>query len=338
MSEKIKVGILGCGDYLRWQSEGMKASERIEVTKLYDPRKAEAEKYAGILGGTAVGSDDEIFSDSSIELVCLFVPPWIRRGLVEKAVAAGKHIVTTKPLGATLDDCQAMLEATEGKVKAGVFYSRTGNAAIETYKTIFESGKIGNLALYKQDWIHHYPEWNTWAIDPEKNGGPFMDAMIHNLNSARYLMGRKAIAATYFSDNHAHPELTCGDTEFLKLDFENNGSAHLFITWAADLAVHSKEGNDREHIDILYMVTDQGWRLTQNWSDDGLVITASRDGTTKAWPAEGLPQTPYDGMVEAIANDTELPQTVPSIREAYEDIKIVREIEKQQGMRTSLSF
>jgi len=38
----------------------------------------------------------------------------------------------------------------------------------------------------------------------------------------------------------------------MKLDFTENDAAHLFITWAADLALYCEEGNDREHIDLFY--------------------------------------------------------------------------------------
>ncbi len=100
--------------------------------------------------------------------------------------------------------------------------------------------------------------------------------MIHNLNLSRYLMGRPVTGATFFSEKLAHPNLTCADTEALKLQFAGNGSALLFITWAADLAVFSTDGNDREHIDIFYLVTDQGWRITKEWGEGGAQIAASR--------------------------------------------------------------
>jgi hypothetical protein len=80
-------------------------------------------------------------------------------------------------------------------------------------------------------YLHHDPQWNTWALDRDKNGGPFMDAMVHNLNIARYLMGRPMTACTFFSDSHAH-QLPCADTEAMKCDFADNG-ATLFDAFAA---------------------------------------------------------------------------------------------------------
>ncbi len=335
MNNPIQIAIIGCGDYVnRWESGTINNSKKVKVKSLFDINRKQAEKLNTKLNGNIVDSVEEIFNDNEIDIVCLFVPPWIRKELILKAVKAGKHIITTKPLAASIDDCNEMVDAVENSnLKCGVFYGRSGNAEIETYKKIFDSGEIGNLALYKQDWIHHYPEWNDWATDSEKNGGPFMDAMIHNMNTSRYLMNRAVTNCTLFSDNHAH-NLKCNDTEFMKLDFSGNGSAHLFITWAADLEVFSKDGNDREHIDIMYMVTDQGWRLTTN----GATVEASRNGEKKSWEIEDLETTPYDAVAESIGKNIDLPSDIPNIRMAAEDIRIMRTAEKEEGQKIEIDF
>ncbi len=329
---KLNVGILGCGDYLRWQIPGLKSSENVEVKKLFDPRSEMSGKYAKELGGEAVSADDDIFNDDGIDIVMPFVPPWIRKVVVEKAVNAGKHILTTKPLAPSIEDCEAIAEMIGDKVRAGVMYGRTGSTEVETYKKIFSSGEYGKLALFKQDWIHHYPQWNDWALDPEKNGGPFMDAMIHNLNIARYLMGRKETALTFFSDKHAHPDLTCSDTDFLKLDFEGAGSAHLFITWAADLEVTSTEGNYREHHDNKFMVTDKGYYVTTE--KEGIQV--SKEGDRKTIPMEKIDGTVFDRFADAVMNDTPNPSDVPTVEEAVTDINIIRTGMANVGAKVSL--
>jgi predicted dehydrogenase len=263
----------------------------------------------------------------------------VRKGLFLKAVAAGKHVIAVKPLGPTVAECAEMVRAAEAAdVRCCVQYRRTGGAIFETYKDIFESGEIGKLAVFRQDWLHHYPQWNDWATDPKKNGGPFMDAMIHNLNIARYLMGRPATHCTYFSEDYAHPGLACNDTELMKLDFADGGTALLFITWAADLAVYSTEGNDREHIEVLYMITDQGWRLTEEDRDEGHAIVASREGEERVFPPRPMPATFYDRFAEAVASGGDLPRDVTDMRMAYEDVKLLRDAESKQGVRSAVDL
>jgi predicted dehydrogenase len=336
MNRAHQLGIIGCGDFLRWQADSIKKSKRIAVRALFDTDRGRAQKYAGQLGGRVADSAEGIFADPAIDVVALFVPPWVRRGLIAQAAKAGKQIITTKPLGPNTADCRAMVAAVKkARVRCGVFYRRTGNAGIELYKQIFDSGKFGKLALYKQDWIHHYPAWNTWALDPKKNGGPFMDAMIHNLNIARYLMGARPTAATFFSQSHAH-RLPCADTEFMKIDFGPRRSAHLFITWAADLAVYSTAGNDREHVDITYMVTDRGWRLTEGWENGKFTVTASKDGKQEKFTAPVLPRTPYDEFVRAVEARDRFGGGVVDIVEAAQDIQILGQVGRKTGRQTHL--
>jgi len=323
MNKTLTMGILGCGDFLRWNEKAVTGSARVRVKSLFDPDRKRAEKYAAALGGAAVADEAAVFNDPAIDLVCLFTPPWIRRGQVERAAAAGKHILTTKPLAPTAADGAAIVKAVTGaKVRCGVLYSRSGDAWMGTVKSLLEGGRFGRLALYRQDWIHHYPQWNNWALDPKKNGGPFMDAMIHNLNAARYLMGRPVRRATFFSDRLAHPALTCADTEAMKLDFES-GAALLFITWAADLAVWSTEGNNREHIEHFYLVTDAGWMLTKASKDGSPRVRATREGQEEWIDVKAYPATSFDAFAGAIATGGPNPSNLPTADDACEDLRLL---------------
>jgi len=344
MDKKYTLGIIGCGDFLRTQTGQLKDSKLISVRALFDPIRERAENFAKTLGGKAVGSADAVLNDPDVDIVGIFVPPWLRKDLLLAAIKNKKQILATKPFVSTIADCAEILDAFdtnnstggapghESKINCGVIYSRAGSALVETYKKIFESGEVGKLILYKQDWLHHYPQWNDWATDPARNGGPFMDAMVHNMNIAEYLMGRPAVKCAFFSDRHAHPDMACADTEFMKLDFAGGGSAHLFITWAADLEVYNTDGNYREHIDIKYMVTDKGWRLTDGVADGIHAVTASREGKTLKWPVERMEKSLFDRFALFLSGDAPWPSDISGVRESVKDIQIIRTAYENNGI------
>jgi predicted dehydrogenase len=320
------IGIFGCGDFLRRQADSLEKSKAVRVVALHDPDQARTQEFASRFGSRVVAEPDGIFADESIDLVGLFVPPWIRRDLFLKAAAAGKHVIATKPFGSTTADCQEMCAAAARTgIKAGVIYSRTEDPFMEAARDLLASGRLGRLALYRQDWIHAYPQWNSWATDPEKNGGPFMDAMIHNLNAACYLMDRPVGKSTFFSDRLAHPAMKCADTEAMIVNFVGGGVANLFITWAADLATYSRDGNDREHIDLFYLVTDKGWRITKEWRDAGQVAIASREGKQEVIPCSPSRHTPYDAFAAHI-DGAAFPRVLANLAEAARDIALVRRV------------
>ena len=334
----MKLGILGCGDFLRWQEGALGASQRVQVKAVYDPNRERAEKWAQRLRAEAVASEDAILTDPEVDVVSLFVPPWLRQDLFVRAADHGKHLLPTKPLGHTPEACDAMVEAVvRNGVRCGVIYRSAGNPWFDTVKSLLEEGRYGRLALFRQDWLHHYPQWADWALDPEKNGGPFMDAMIHNLNIARYLMARPMKTATWFSDTLSHPDLPCPDTESLRVDFEGGGVAQLFISWAADLAVHSTEGNFREHIDVLSLVTDRGWHITEETRDGQAFVRVSRLGEDK-WIEPGpLSGTHYDRFADAVESGEPNPRDLPDVESAAEDVRLIRSFAGQSFARRELS-
>jgi predicted dehydrogenase len=325
-----KIGIIGCGDFLRWQEAAIRASQGCVVSMVFDLDPEKAAQWAVSFEAVAARSAEEVMASGDVDVILLFVPPWIRKDLLMKAAGRHKAILTTKPLAPTFADCEAMLAACD-ETMCGVIYNRTENAEIEALRRVLQEGRYGRLALYKQDWIHHFPQWNDWATDPDRNGGPFMDAMIHNLNIARHLMGSDVMGGFFASNNHAQ-SLRCRDTEFMKVDFEGGGAAHLFITWAADLKVFGTEGNFREHIEQLFMVTDQGWLITKAAVQDRAPVGGDpnaggwlfrRDGETVRVPPVPVPNV-YDAFITHWEGRGPWPDTLVSLKEAAEDIRIIR--------------
>lgn len=293
IDKTYQAALIGCGDYLRWEVDKLNSSKYFKVKKTFDLDQAKSKSIAQKLQAETVDSAEAIFNDKNIDIVMLFTPPWVRTDLFQQAIDAGKHIITTKPLANNLEQAQKLVDIVGDKVNCAVFYGRTGDAAVEKLKQILDSGEIGQLSLYKEDWFHHYPTWNDWATDPAKNGGPFMDAMIHNLNKSCYLIGDEVSSLTFFSENHAQ-DLACNDTEMMKVDFKNGASSYLFISWAADLPVFDLSGNDREHIGLCQQITNKGWWIEEGEVDGQYSIIARKEKEIKSWPVNDLELTPYD--------------------------------------------
>jgi hypothetical protein len=96
--------------------------------------------------------------------------------------------------------------------------------------------------------------------------------------------------------------------------------------------VTSTEGNYREHIDITYFVTDKGWRVTF----EGAEIVASKDGHKKTFPYQALPGTTYDRFIQSLEAQSPMPRDFADVREAAEDIRIIRTGERNKGQRVGL--
>jgi predicted dehydrogenase len=312
-----RAGLLGCGDFTRIQTPGLLRSERVKVTRVYDPNPEAAKVASERLGAAVADSAEAILQDPAIDIALIFTPPFTRRALVEQAVAAGKKIITTKPLASTLEDARAISDATKDG-RCLVIYKRTGDAGIQSLKKLLVSREVGDLVLYRHDWVHHYPYWAPWAIDPKKNGGPLVDAVIHNLNTVRHLVDRDVVGFGYHGYRLTQ-KFAIPDTELLVLDFEGGATAQLFITWAADLAIYDRKANDRERININYVVTNERYLIRFETRDTRPVLAATRDGHVRLYPVEAHALTIYDRYVDDIEAGRPLETTA---QEAYRDLEL----------------
>jgi predicted dehydrogenase len=78
------------------------AKERFKIERVY-------ENYA------------ELIADDAVEVIDLCTQPTIRQDVVLTAANAGKHLITEKPFGTTIEECTRMVEAAErAKIKIAV--------------------------------------------------------------------------------------------------------------------------------------------------------------------------------------------------------------------------
>lgn len=146
-----------------------------------------AAEIAAKIGGTAVDSLDELLAGVDIVDVCTPTP--YHREYIEAAAAAGKHVVSEKPLGRTSDDARAAIDACAA---AGVqLYPGHVVRFFSEYQTMHRevaAGTIGTIAVQRFTRTGSRPV-KDWYADEAQSGGIILDQMIHDLDFARWNAG-----------------------------------------------------------------------------------------------------------------------------------------------------
>ncbi|MFD7291829.1 Gfo/Idh/MocA family protein [Streptomyces sp. NPDC059897] len=184
----LDVGLIGAGGIARahlpaWTALGAR------VTILSTDGHAEqlAAKYAEF-GVTAVHSLSELLDRCAVVDVC--TPTYTHRPLVLEAVAAGKHVVSEKPLSLDVGEAQEMADAARA---AGVLLFPAHVVryfpAYAALAGAVAAGEIGEPAVLRFTRSGCYPVWAPWFSDPALSGGILVDQMIHDLDFARLLAG-----------------------------------------------------------------------------------------------------------------------------------------------------
>ncbi len=140
---------------------------------------------------------------------------YAKRGpTVIRALEAGKHVVTDKPLCTQIAELKQIAAlARERELIVHVDLTMRYSAAACTLRRLVREGAIGELATAAV-FGQHGLAWGSrpgWYFEPGKHGGTINDIMIHGIDMLRWVTGsefRHVIAATA-SGLHDSPAPDC---------------------------------------------------------------------------------------------------------------------------------
>jgi predicted dehydrogenase len=143
----------------------------------------------------------------AVDLVDIATPNHLHAEIAAAAAAAGKHIISEKPLARTGEEAGGMYRAvTEADVVNMVAFSYRRTPAVALAKRYIDDGSIGRVlnfrGTYLQDWSADPDSPLSWRFRKDVAGsGALGDIGTHVLDLARYLVGEIArvnsVASTF---------------------------------------------------------------------------------------------------------------------------------------------
>ncbi|QWT19346.1 Gfo/Idh/MocA family oxidoreductase [Bacillus sp. NP157] len=116
----------------------------------------------------------DLLADPAVHVVHNTTPNHLHREVTLAALRAGKHVISDKPLAATMEEARELYEAArEANLAHVVTFNYRGYPLVQQARAMIAKGKIGKGVFvhgcYLQDWLtdeHAY----TWRLDPAKGG------------------------------------------------------------------------------------------------------------------------------------------------------------------------
>lgn len=164
---------------------------RVEIVGLVDldasAARARAEEFG--LTQAAIGTDlGEMIERTGAELVFDIVVPAARRAVVSLALSRGCHVLSEKPMAASLDEARALLALAEkaGRIHA-VVQNRRYIDGVRRMRRFVESGAIGTLTGVHCDFFlaPHFGGFRE-----QMDNVLLLDMAIHTFDAARFVSGR----------------------------------------------------------------------------------------------------------------------------------------------------
>lgn len=191
MQDKVRIGIIGCGNISPAYFRGCRAFDILDVVACadidMDRARARAEEF-----GAAAWPVEEILADPAIQIVVNLTVPRAHAEVNLAAIAAGKHVYCEKPLAITRSDGQRTLAAAEKKgVRVGCAPDTFLGGGIQTCRKLIDDGVIGEpVAATAFMTCRGHESWHpNPAFYYQPGGGPMLDMGPYYLTALVNLIG-----------------------------------------------------------------------------------------------------------------------------------------------------
>ena len=193
---KLKIGFIGCGGIANQKHlPGMsQQTEYVDLCAFCDliPERAEkAAKEYGTPDAKVYTDYHELLSDPTIDAVHVLTPNIAHCEITVAALEAGKHVLCEKPMAATPEDAQKMLDARDrtGKMLTIGYQYRHFHENAVARKVVAE-GWLGDIYYAEATYLRRrgVPTWGVFTDKSKQGGGPLIDIGTHALDNTLFLM------------------------------------------------------------------------------------------------------------------------------------------------------
>jgi len=198
---RVKIGVVGCGDvaldnYLP-TSVKLEAEGKAELVAVCDNLKVRAKTVMRTFNAKEYyTSFDEMLEKADIDAVINLTPHRFHAPLSLRAIKAGKHVYTEKPMAQTLEDADALVrEAQKARVK--LVCAPAISLLDENVRTreIVANGMIGKVAYARafgssagpMESVGQFTDARWYYTD--EPSGPLLTRTIYTLHSVTNVLG-----------------------------------------------------------------------------------------------------------------------------------------------------
>jgi predicted dehydrogenase len=131
---------------------------------------------------------EELLADTEVDLITLITPHNTHASLALQCLAAGKHVITEKPMCLTVAEANAMIDAGRAAGKmVSVFHNRRWDGDHMAMREIIEQGVIGEVFHIEANGGGWGRPGDWWRSDKQISGGAFYDWGAHIIDWVLHL-------------------------------------------------------------------------------------------------------------------------------------------------------
>jgi predicted dehydrogenase len=192
--QPLRFGIAGLGPGAMNLLPGFAHNPHVVLTAASDVREEAVKAFAKDYEIEGFTSVEKMCESPNIDAVYVVTPTPFH---AEHAIAAaehGKHVITTKPMAVTMEECERMVEAAErNNVRLVCGHTQSLLFPVRKLAELVWSGEFGRVGMIQTwnytDWI--YRPRRPWELDVSVGGGVVYRQSPHHIDILRLIEGNR---------------------------------------------------------------------------------------------------------------------------------------------------
>jgi UDP-N-acetyl-2-amino-2-deoxyglucuronate dehydrogenase len=192
---RIRFALLGCGRISESHFRAIeKHTDRAELVGVSDVDPAALARAEASTGAPGFRSLEAMLARTDADVVILATPSGLHPDQAIQVAAAGRHVMTEKPMATRWQDGKRMVHACDqAGVHLFVVKQNRRNPTLQLLKRAVEKGRFGRIYMVNinvfwsrpQSYYDSAPWRGTWEFD----GGAFMNQASHYVDLLDWLIG-----------------------------------------------------------------------------------------------------------------------------------------------------
>lgn len=193
-ADPVRFGVVGLGMGHN-RAEEMTKTPGIRLVQVCDLREDRCKRTSEAFGVPATRDYAEMLRNPEIEAVMVMNETGRHGELGLRALEAGKHLLLTKPMEMSLEQCDRMIALAEEKgLLLALDHCRRLRPSVQSLKAAAEAGYFGRMlsvsvTLKVKRTMEYFKENGGWRGTRALDGGVLSNQAIHHLDELLFIFG-----------------------------------------------------------------------------------------------------------------------------------------------------
>jgi UDP-N-acetyl-2-amino-2-deoxyglucuronate dehydrogenase len=311
---KIRFALVGCGRISANHFDALgKHADRAELIGVCDIDPVALAKAVSCTGAKGFNSLDSLLAGTDADVIILATPSGLHADQAVQVAAAGRHVMTEKPMATRWQDGKRMVHACDqAGVHLFVVKQNRRNATLQLLKRAVERRRFGRIYMVTINvfWSRpqEYYDSASWRGTWEFDGGAFMNQASHYVDLLDWLIGPVESVQAYTATLERHIQVE--DTGVVSIRWRTGALGSMSVTMLTypknlegSITIIGETGTAR--VGGIAVNKIEHWQFAEPDPDDAKVEQANYETNSVYGFGHALY---YDNVIKSIRGEA-LPET-----------------------------